>query len=498
MLAKQAAVEDYRPPPVPSTAPKSFCARLLEALPDGLRQQLQHPVTYHVFVISSPKRPAPNVIPNYPDILATDRLLLLAEATSSRPSSALPISTEYVFVSALRATEYATSHIHIAKLDTSGHHAHSSLARTLATAYITQATVAAATAAYITRATVAAANAARPYISFVSKIPVTTQIISPVTTHVFARAQPAYLFAGSEHNKAKKVLSDRDLLKWWAGTLAAAAANLSEGTPAVGHWYVPGESPRSLWDVWTTMVTTVRPIVAWKWGLAPCGSGGLRQHPGRFWPERAQDVIVRFPDDARTKVLNSHIFSNTTVADLQEMLAVTGECNGRLSGFFQVELLGDERSRSSERVDSALTSWPPSLSLEAFDATEKFLMSLDFRTWDDAESSSRLLGEHLKTLGIVPITLDVKPTASAAVDTGSQPLSSPVNVPDNSELADNGHKEPKGIQNLVKRKEAPTQTGAVAANSVQNLVKRAKPASSAEPVLVQNLVKRTTSHTSAK
>ncbi|KAI8585390.1 histone acetylation protein-domain-containing protein [Geranomyces variabilis] len=450
------------PAPSPSRASSSSLdARLFATLPAGLRQQLQLPLAFQIFTLSSPPRNAASVLPNCPDAVATDRLLLLAQASSM---SSPPSSNPAVFISALRVTEYATpaqTHIHIAKLDTSGHHTNASLARALAAAYISHATAAA----------------------------FSSSVTSTITIHVFARAQPAYLFPGSEHNTAKHALSDRALLKWWAGTLVAAVATTAAAS-ATAHLYVPGETTRSMRDVWAaccsapTATAISAPPIAWEWGLAPCASnaGGAANARAVLADQRARDVVVRFPDDARTKVLESHADADTTVAELQDMLALTGECNGRLSGFFQVELRGCEQKTSTDKssAPSPSSSWP-GMTREAFEAAERFLMGLEFARLEDAVRSSRLLEEHLTSSGITPMNIDVHP--APAHTKSLQQHSSPVMSSDKcKQPADDA--EPAVIQSLVKRKEAP------ATKSVQGLVKRAKPSMGAEPALVQNLVKR--------
>ncbi|KAJ3180439.1 hypothetical protein HDU87_001948 [Geranomyces variabilis] len=449
------------PAPSPSNASASLAARLLAALPVGLRQQLQQPVSLRIFTLSSPPRSATSVLPNCPDAVATDRILLLAQASSSSTSS---LATPAVFISALRATEYLTpshTHIHIAKLDTSGYHERASLARALAAAYISHTTAAA----------------------------FSPSITSAVSIHVFARAQPAYLFPGSEHNTAKRALSDRALLKWWVGTLAGAVATTTAAASANAHLYVPGETMRSLRDVWaacsatTTTTALDLPRIAWEWGLAPCVSdvNGAGNATAALDQQRARDVVVRFPDDARTKVLDSHADAETTVAELQDMLALTGECTGRLSGFFQVELRSIDNGDSSLSAPSAASAWPPALTRAAFDAAERFLMGLEFATLEDAVRSSRLLQEHLTSAGSTPMTFDVHPAPAGSEP--SQQHSLPAKVSEKCKQPADAA-EPAAIQSFVKRKDAPTT------NSVQNLVKRAKPAMGVEPALVQNLVKR--------
>ncbi|KAJ1987945.1 hypothetical protein GGI04_006105, partial [Coemansia thaxteri] len=46
--------------------------------------------------------------------------------------------------------------------------------------------------------------------------------IPVVGVHLFARAQPEYLFAKSQQNPRKRILNDLELVKWWQSTLQFA------------------------------------------------------------------------------------------------------------------------------------------------------------------------------------------------------------------------------------------------------------------------------------
>lgn len=67
--------------------------------------------------------------------------------------------------------------------------------------------------------------------------------IRHVSVHVLARAQAAYLFPSSPDNKAKRVLSDAALIRWWQACLSESIAQVREAHPAdaVSAYYViPG------------------------------------------------------------------------------------------------------------------------------------------------------------------------------------------------------------------------------------------------------------------
>ncbi|KAJ1946827.1 hypothetical protein EC988_005491, partial [Linderina pennispora] len=82
-----------------------------------------------------------------------------------------------------------------------------------------------------------------------------------ITLSLFARAQPEYLFARSQHNAAKRILGDLDLIKWWMRTLQFAITCAPSHT-AVAHCIVPGldasEAP------WFRQFANQQP--AWRWG----------------------------------------------------------------------------------------------------------------------------------------------------------------------------------------------------------------------------------------
>lgn len=93
---------------------------------------------------------------------------------------------------------------------------------------------------------------------------------------LFSRPSPSYLFPGSESNKHKRVLDQRQLLNWWAKCLSHPQLS-----GCAKYCLVPNETKRVFQTV---------DMSNWQWG----------------WPwkgtEKAADVFFEFPDDPKTRV----------------------------------------------------------------------------------------------------------------------------------------------------------------------------------------------------
>ncbi|KAI8063772.1 histone acetylation protein-domain-containing protein [Gongronella butleri] len=142
------------------------------------------------------------------------------------------------------------------------------------------------------------------------------------TVHVFARAQPQYLFAQSAKDARKRVLSDRQLVKWWYQVL--------DGVDGTRFWSVPGVD-----DELTALLDIGQP-------RPPIGdSTPTRWHYGHAYKRDAlaQNVIPRFPDDSKARFLASVDQPDLTVDDYWTLLGYSEECGaGKLTGIFVVEL----------------------------------------------------------------------------------------------------------------------------------------------------------------
>ncbi|KAJ2891808.1 hypothetical protein IWW38_003465, partial [Coemansia aciculifera] len=133
---------------------------------------------------------------------------------------------------------------------------------------------------------------------------------SAAGVHLFARAQPEYLFARSKDNPGKRILNDLELVKWWQSTLKFAleystcsnssSACSESSRAAVVNCIVPGSTMNeSSWFLGNNcagsseIAENSRPI-DWRWGLPyPLNA-------------RAHDCVLQFPDDPITRLLSEN------------------------------------------------------------------------------------------------------------------------------------------------------------------------------------------------
>ncbi|KAJ1925580.1 hypothetical protein IWQ60_004481 [Tieghemiomyces parasiticus] len=158
-----------------------------------------------------------------------------------------------------------------------------------------------------------------------------------VEFHVCARPQPEYLFAKSKANPAKRILNDQQLVRWWHRVLTTVAEKTAgaEVSRLSANWLVPGLSaaearlllgsssqvPNSGTSATSTDAAT--PGLAWTYG------------PSHSLTTRATEVIPRFPDDPKTRLLEKPGSRAWTVAEFYEWLAIGEECGaGHRVGFY--------------------------------------------------------------------------------------------------------------------------------------------------------------------
>jgi hypothetical protein len=183
--------------------------------------------------------------------------------------------------------------------------------------------------------------------------------VKKTSIYVFARAQPQYLFRDSAKNLGKHVLSDRDLVRWWKnmiastygtkpngidnGNTATDSQPLSEEKPQeiniptdiCGWWLIPGiGSEREALRVIQSSHSTSS--LAWTYG-----------HPHKGSREMAQSLIPQFPDDPKSRMMQSAM-SNHGKVDIDTFweLAAIGEesGSGKITGYFRVdEQVSDEQ-----------------------------------------------------------------------------------------------------------------------------------------------------------
>ncbi|KAK4512983.1 uncharacterized protein ATC70_003694 [Mucor velutinosus] len=206
---------------------------------------------------------------------------------------------------------------------------------------------------------------ARVVQSYISSLPRYSSIF------VFARAQPQYLFAKSAKNKAKSVLDDRQLVSWWLSVFNKLSVQCE------GWWSVPG-----IEDSNSALVE----IGAKKRGWTP--SDNVKWTYGTSYASDAiaEQVIPRFDDDAKSRLLKSTKEQDMTVHDFWSILSFGEECgSGKITGFFEVRLV--DESLSADIENNALV-----VKNRDFTVFWNKFMSLDFHSDEtNAESTQSIM-----------------------------------------------------------------------------------------------------------
>ncbi|RKP07562.1 histone acetylation protein-domain-containing protein [Thamnocephalis sphaerospora] len=302
--------------------------------------------------------------------------------------------------------------------------------------------------------------------------------VAPLNIHVFARAQPQYLFANSAENSCKRALDDRALVRWWLRTLEAlqnpsrvpvavdsvdaAKADTANEVSSDGiehqYWLVPGYAVSELGE----------------WARAAAGHGWCYGVP--YAPNaQARRVLPRFPDDPIARMLDGAASAGMSVCDFLALLALGEECgSGRVTGVYTLRLTACTNAASlptGEKVDSASKERDDADG--AYAAVTRWLMRhAGFATLAEARTCTQKMAmlckkhhvcPHIVPAVVVassPVAADGKP-ADAAVPTESKGVSAVVN----------------NLQSLVRKRpvSTPTETPR-AVNNLQGLIKRRKPA----------------------
>ncbi|KAI8143236.1 histone acetylation protein-domain-containing protein [Fennellomyces sp. T-0311] len=184
---------------------------------------------------------------------------------------------------------------------------------------------------------------------------------TPCRVHVFARSQPQYLFHRSAMNKDKPVLSDRDLIRWWYKVLSFGQ----------GWWSIPGID-----DEASARHELGRPKQGgWKYGYP-------------YDPDaRAAQVVPRFNDDAKSRLLNKG--EDMSVKDFWTMLGITEECGHHLTGFFVADVDGPSGGPREKRgIDG-----------EEYTLFWNYFMDLSFEDSDSVTESTWKLVSKWTQLG---------------------------------------------------------------------------------------------------
>ncbi|KAJ2702960.1 hypothetical protein FB645_004085 [Coemansia sp. IMI 203386] len=280
--------------------------------------------------------------------------------------------------------------------------------------------------------------------------------VPTVGVHLFARAQPEYLFAKSQSNPGKHILDDLALVKWWQSALDysiryATHAEQNGGCldNVAAHCVVPGSTASEApWFLGSDQHTTTNntsdadgtigqyteskpaaaatnattsPSIKWTWGLPYVSSA------------RAHDCVLQFPDDPMTRLLYEPHSNSWSVSMLIEMLAVSEECgSGRRAAYYSAALPVDNRqdSNSSSNIDG--TAEQGSLS---FDDYDKVLIALfdhdmDFSSHEAAVASSKRFLEFISANFNIPtIVIDTagKPVVKDTSDQKQQQQPAKVN-----------------------------------------------------------------------
>lgn len=195
-----------------------------------------------------------------------------------------------------------------------------------------------------------------------------------VRIHVFASAQPQYLFPGSIENTTKHVLDDKGLLRWWKATIAGAVsapgvvATVSATRPAPQLFYlVPGlDYLGSLPYVPPPPLGAPNPT--WTYGH-PYAILPSPLHPASVPASDSPlpDHIPSFPDDPKSRFLMSLTSSTTAPSgnegdydDVMLGLASAAFTTGHASASraAEVEHVRDrERARLVGGVEGGVSEW---------------------------------------------------------------------------------------------------------------------------------------------
>jgi hypothetical protein len=211
----------------------------------------------------------------------------------------------------------------------------------------------------------------------------------PCTVHVFARAQPQYLFAESSKNTEKKALDDRGLVSWWLHTLNKVPAK-----DIKAWWYIPGidDEQSALIEVgarkreWKSA-----DHIEWKYGSSYTDDA------------LASQVIPRFDDDAKTRLLKDHPDAALKVSEFWGLLSISEECgSGKLAGFFELKL-NQATQQQEEQEEKSIKNSNFTLFWNDF-------MSLDFSNRSSILKSSEKALKDIKSIfpEMKPLQIETK------------------------------------------------------------------------------------------
>ncbi|EPB88798.1 H3 K56 histone acetylation protein RTT109 [Mucor circinelloides 1006PhL] len=223
---------------------------------------------------------------------------------------------------------------------------------------------------------------ARVVQSYIASLPRSSSVF------VFARAQPQYLFAKSAENKSKSVLNDRQLVSWWLSVFNKLSVQCE------GWWSVPGidDSNSALIEIGAKK-RGWEPSEKVKWTY------GTSYAPDAI----AEQVIPRFDDDAKSRLLKSTQEQDMTVQDFWSILSFGEECgSGKITGFFELRLVDGSLS---EDMDTPLT-----VKNRDFTVFWNKFMSLDFHSDEANVESAKSTVQSIKDMfpDLQPIEIQSK------------------------------------------------------------------------------------------
>ncbi|KAF9581226.1 hypothetical protein BGW38_001846 [Lunasporangiospora selenospora] len=193
--------------------------------------------------------------------------------------------------------------------------------------------------------------------------------------YIFARAQPQYLFAESAKNPQKYVLDDRKLVRWWKNMISSVYGQDSsdQGKPSPtmpgqtpkksqveAFWHIPGiETERQATNIIRSPISALPSAEASP--SEPNMFGWTYGYPDKGAKDLAQGLIPQFPDDPKSRMLQSPSCRRGMV-DLRtfwELIAIGEECGaGKITGFFRVVEKSTYQTNSISSLDNDQTPPP--------------------------------------------------------------------------------------------------------------------------------------------
>ncbi|KAI8055364.1 histone acetylation protein-domain-containing protein [Syncephalis plumigaleata] len=292
------------------------------------------------------------------------------------------------------------------------------------------------------------------------------QLRQTIHVHVFARAQPQYLFANSATNPTKHPLDDRGLLRWWLRTINAHTTNTTsdKDTSVVQHkwrkyWLVPGYTPSELGS-WARPPNA--PLISeWKYGVP------YSAH------ESAHKAFPEFPDDPIGRMLRSKASIGLDVTSFLALLSVGEECGaGKPAGVFTL----DYTPISSDTIDIPQCNEEDKDTLASssdcndtvYTKTMDWLMQrADFVTREAAIKATDQLKTICSKNNYTPCQIEATTSTSVVVAVATTDTTTSTSSVNN-------------LQGMIKRKQPPSTLESASSptvNNLQGLIKRRKPTS---------------------